>query len=199
MQTPTSRPVPVRISLVKPAPRRGWRTLCLATICLAAGWLGSAANVSAQVLVTPTVTFNGSVYTYSYSVMNGSANTLAIISFGATPASTFTVQNLSAPMGFLATYDSGNGFLSFLEDSSPATPQTFAPGSTVAPFTFTSTFAPGATTFQALDIFGNSFTGVTQAPVPEPGALALCLLGVPAFVVFFQRRRKMQRATVSVS
>ncbi len=152
-----------------------------------------------QVLVTPTVTFDGSVYTYSYSVMNGSPNTLAIVSFGAMPAASFTVQNLTAPMGFLATYDSGNGFVSFLEDNNPATLQTFAPGSTVSAFTLTSTFAPGATTFEALDIFGNTYTGVTVAPIPEPGVLALCLLALPAFVLLFPRRRKMQRATVSVS
>ncbi|MEP6821600.1 MAG: hypothetical protein ABI946_04545 [Chthoniobacterales bacterium] len=156
-------------------------------------------NLPAQVLVTPTVTFNGSVYTYSYSVMNGSPNTLAIVSFGAMPAASFTVQNLTAPMGFLATYDSGNGFVSFLEDNNPATLQTFAPGSTVSAFTFTSTLAPGATTFEALDIFGNTYTGVTVAPVPEPGVVALCFLALPVFVVLFQRRRNMQRASVSVS
>lgn len=199
MQTLSFRSLPVQLPLVKPAPRRRWRTLSLAALCLAGLWSGSAANVSAQVVITPMVTLNAGVYTYSYSVMNGSANTLAIVSFGAMPASSFTVQNLTAPMGFLATYDSGNGLVSFLEDNSGATPQTFAPGSTVTPFTFTSTFAPGATSYEALDIFGNPFTGVTQAPVPEPGVLALCILALPVFVFLVQRRRKMQRATVSVS
>ncbi|MDQ6764488.1 MAG: hypothetical protein M3Z22_00065 [Verrucomicrobiota bacterium] len=181
-------------------PRRGWNWFLILGLCVAGVFLGSAHSASAQVLVTPVVTFNvgTGVYTYTYSVTNNSANTLAIISFGARPATAFTVQNRTAPMGFISTYDSGNGLVSFLEDNNPATPQTFAPGSTVSPFSFTSTFGPGATTFQALDIFGNTFTGVTQAPIPEPGVLALCALAVPMLGILLFRR-KVRSATVSVS
>ncbi|MEP6809065.1 MAG: hypothetical protein ABI992_02390 [Chthoniobacterales bacterium] len=182
------------------APRRGLRWLVVLSLCLAGFWFGSANSASAQVLVTPVVTFNmgTGIYTYTYSVTNNSANTLAIISFGASPAAAFTIQNLSSPMGFLSTYDSGNGLISFLEDNNPATLQSFAPGTTVSPFSFTSTFGPGAATFQALDIFGNTFTGVTQAPVPEPGVLALCMLAIPTLGILLFRR-KVRSATVSVS
>ena len=192
---------PLGASLAQTAPRRGRGVLFLVLSCVAGGWLGGVSPASAQVLVTPTVTFNmaTSVYTYSYAVTNNTANTLAIVSFGGMPAASFTVQNLTAPMGFLSTYDSGNGFISFLEDSNPATLQTFAPGSTITPFTFTSTFAPGASTFQALDIFGNTLTGMTQAPVPEPGVVAFLALAMPAVGFLLYRRRQLQRATVSVS
>jgi hypothetical protein len=169
----------------------------LVALCLGGIVFAGVANVSAQVAVNPTVSFNLStgVYTYSYSVFNGTNNSLAIISFGASPSGPTTVQNLTAPTGFFATYDSGNGFISFLEDSSPGTPQMFAPGSTVAPFTLTSMFAPGATSFQALDIFGNTFTGVTQAPIPEPGVFALAALAIPGFAVLLYRRRAIRRLT----
>jgi hypothetical protein len=164
-------------------------------------FLAGVATSSAQVTVSPVVTFDSGtgVFTYSYSVTNGSSNTLAIISFGARPTGALTVQNLSAPMGFAASYDSGNGFVSFFEDNDPGTPQMFAPGSTVSPFTFTSMFGPGATTFEALDFAGNTFTGVTQAPIPEPSVLALSALALPGLAFLLYRRRKMQRTAQCLS
>lgn len=184
----------VRIASRQAAPLRRSRSLWLVAFCVAATWFAGSTMSFAQVSVTPTITFSMTtgLFTYSYSVTNGSTNTLAIISFGAQPTGTITVQNLSAPTGFLATYDSGNGFISFLEDNNPGTPQTFAPGSTIAPFVFNSPFAPGNTTFQALDVNGNTFTGITQAPIPEPGTLALCALALP-FGFYLHRRRKSQR------
>ncbi len=189
-------PIPSRIRFPQAAPRRGLKLLCLLAICLAGTWFGSVTTSLGQVSVTPTIGFdiNTGIYTYSYSVTNGTVDTLAIVSFGAMPTGTLTVQNLTAPMGFISTYDSGNGFISFLEDNNASTPQTFEPGSTITPFTFTSTVAPGATTFEALDINGNSFTGITQAPIPEPGILALCALAVPAAGFLLYRRRKLQRS-----
>jgi hypothetical protein len=181
--------------------RRGIKAVWLLSLCLAITFLAGVTTSSAQVTLTPVVTFNIStgVFTYSYSVMNGSSNSLAIISFGARPTGALTVQNLSSPMGFAASYDSGNGFVSFFEDNNPATPQMFAPGSTVSPFTFTSMFGPGTTTFEALDVAGNTFTGVTQAPIPEPSVLALSALALPGIAFLLYRRRKMQRTAQCLS
>jgi hypothetical protein len=196
-----------RLSSRKAAPRRRFKLVPFLALLIAGTWIASLSTASAQVMVTPTITFNGSsgLYSYSYSVVNGSSNTLAIVSFGAMPGP-LTVQSPMAPFGFITTYDSGNGFISFLEDNNPGTPQTFAPGSTVRPFTFTSTFAPGTTTFQALDIFGNSFTGVTQAPVlgpvavPEAGTtFALLAFALLAIALIVHRCRPVQPTTITVA
>ncbi len=196
------RPCPVLSRAPRRVELRPRRFLLIALFGVAM-WLGSA-SASLAVLVTPTVTLNLGIYTYSYSVFNGGSNDLAIVSFAATPAAPFTVQNLTAPTGFISTFDSGNGLISFLEDNSSATPQTFAPSSTVSPFTFTSTFAPRSTVFEALDILGNTFTGSTLAPsarsVPEsgPGIFGLCvLMALPGFSQLLRRRSSLQSATVS--
>jgi hypothetical protein len=175
--------------------------LWLVGLCLAGVSLAGLNTAVAQVAVQPTITFNTTtgLFTYSYSVANNTSNTLAIISFGTSPAGPTTVQNLTSPMGFSASYDTGNGFVSFFEDSSSGTPQTFAPGSTTSAFVFTSAFAPGTTTFQALDITGNTFTGVTQAPIPEPGVVSLLALAVPAGAFLVYRRRKAERAAATIS
>jgi hypothetical protein len=173
----------------------------LHVLCFAVISLIGLATAAGQVAVQPTITFNTStgMFTYSYAVVNNTSNTLAIISFGTSPAGPTTVQNLTSPMGFGASYDTGNGFVSFFEDTNPGTPQTFAPGSTVSPFVFTSPFAPAPRTFQALDVNGNTFTGTTQAPIPEPSVVALLALGVPVVAFLLYRRRKTERAAVIVS
>ena len=163
--------------------------------CVAACSIGIVPSF-AQVILTPAITFNTStgLFAYSYSVMNGTSVSLALISLGAQPTGTTTVQNLSAPFGFSGIYDSGNGLVSFFEDGNPATAPTFAPGSTIGSFAFNSPFAPGDTTFEALDVNGNTFTGVTQAPVPEPAPLALCGLVLPLLGFYFLRRKSQRLA-----
>jgi hypothetical protein len=177
------------------------KKLWLLGLCFAGVSLAGLHTAAAQVAVQPTITFNTStgMFTYSYSVVNNTSNTLAIISFGTSPAGPTTVQNLTSPMGFGASYDTGNGFVSFFEDTNPGTPQTFAPGSTVSPFVFTSPFAPGPRTFQALDVNGNTFTGTTQAPIPEPSVVSLLAAAIPAVAFFLYRRRKTERAAAIVS
>ena len=95
--------------------------------------------------------------TYTHAVLNkGQTFDLAIVNLNI--STTSNLMNLSAPARFSISYDSGVGIVSFYEDGDPATPQTFAPSSTTAPFTFTSTLAPVAIGMDALDANGNPFT-----------------------------------------
>ena len=150
----------------------------------------AAVHAHAQVVVPSTVNFNSGtgLYNYAYSVTNnGPAFDLAILNVPVAPAS--NLLSLLAPTGFGISFDPGVGIVSFFEDSDPGTTQTFLPGSTNGLFTFSSAFAPGAVTFDALDANGDTYTGTTQAPitaVPEPGTFLLLGLGVLA--TSFRRR-----------
>ena len=143
----------------KQARQKPLRTV-LATSCLALLALGSTA--SSQVIVSPTVSSSGGIFTYSYSVTNNGLFDLAIVNVPVTTAG--NLMSLIAPTGFGISFDPGVGIVSFFEDADPLTLQTFSPGSTRGLFMFTSTLRPGAATFDALDIGANTFTGATLAP-----------------------------------
>jgi len=153
-------------------------------------------SARAQVSVTPTVTSDAAAFHYDYAVTNLTASDLAVVTLSVAPVPQ-AVQNLTAPLGFIASFDSGVGLLSFLEDADPATLQTFAPGTTVSGFRFDSALAPVPTTFEALDLAGGVFTGPTLGPadpggvIPEPGTLGL--LGTAALPVLLGRRRNARR------
>ena len=150
----------------------------------------AAVHAHAQVVVPSTVNFDigTGLYNYAYSVTNnGPTFDIAILNVPVAPAS--NLLSLLAPTGFGISFDPGVGIVSFFEDSDPGTTQTFSPGSTRGLFRFSSTFAPGTVTFDALDAIGDTYTGTTQAPttaVPEPGTLLLAGLGVLA--TSFRRR-----------
>jgi len=152
-----------------------------------------AAHAQGTVSVTPTVTNNGTLFLYSYSVTNATSNELAIVSFASLVGS--DVTNTAAPTGFFTSYDSGNGLISFAPDQSGT--GTFAPNSTVSGFTFNSPFAATPVQFSALDTSGNTITGTTLAPAPEPGALVTLTAG--AFVLGLCAVRARRRASVSAS
>ena len=143
----------------KHAQQKTLRTV-LATSCLALLALGGSS--SSQVVVSPTVSSAGGIFTYSYSVTNNGLFDLAIVNVPVTTAG--NLMNLFAPTGFGISFDPGVGIVSFFEDVDPLTLQTFSPGSTRGLFMFTSTLRPGAATFDALDIGANTFTGATLAP-----------------------------------
>lgn len=168
-----------------------YMTLALAALAL------TSRSAHAQVSITPTVVFDNGLYTYNYSVTNNTLETLAITTFEVRPL-VDAVMMPTAPAGFDISFDSGLGLVSFFEDTDPATLDTFAPGSTVSGFMFTSPFQPTVSNFEALDINGMSFFGQTLAPanVPEPGTLALgatLALGVTG-LIRTRRRHKATRA-----
>lgn len=154
----------------------------------------------AQVSVTPTVTSDATAFHYDYAVANLTASDLAVITLTVAPVP-HAVLNLTAPNGFIASFDTGVGLLSFLEDADPATLQTFAPGTTVSGFRFDSVLPPVPTTFEALNLAGGFSTGPTLGPadpgavIPEPGTLAL--LGTAALPFLLGRRRNAYRCRPS--
>ena len=171
--------------------RSTFRNLHASTLLLltcAAIHLESSAH--AQVAVPSIVNFDAGtgLFNYSYSVTNnGPAFDVAILNVPV--AHNSNLLSLLAPTGFGISFDPGVDIVSFFEDSDPGTTQTFSPGSTNGLFRFSTTFAPGTVTFDALDAGGNTYTGTTQAPttaVPEPSAILLAGLGVLA--TSFRRR-----------
>jgi hypothetical protein len=163
-------------------PHFGKWTGTLALLCLTAA-------AHAQVAINPAVSFSNGLYTYNYDVVNNTAETLAITTFEV-PALPGAILNLTAPTGFDISFDSGLGLVSFFEDTDPNTLDTFAAGSTVSGFMFSSFYAPGVSDFEALDVNGTSFIGTTRAPVvPEPGTFAL-FGGVTLGGVLALRRRR---------
>ena len=137
------------------------------SVCALAILAGSifSCTAQAQVDLNANIDFDTGtgINTYSYSVLNkGTTFDLAIINLNVAPTS--DLMNLAAPTGFDILFDPGVGLVSFLEDANGATPQTFAPGSTVGLFTFTSALVPVPVAFDALDANGSTFTGNTLAP-----------------------------------
>ena len=101
------------------------------------------------------------------------------------PAVDQSIFNLTAPAGFQATFDSGLGLVSFLEDSASF-------GSIpVDGFSFDSFSGPGNVLFEATllgSANGNLYasSGSTAAPVPEP---AYSWAIVSAVLLTVSRRR----------
>jgi hypothetical protein len=133
-----------------------------------------AALVDLELVITPLI---GS-FQYDVTVRNNSLVDLALVTIIDAPiADPLIDPSLTAPVGFLALYDSGLGFIDFLEDTS-----TFGAGQTVTGFRFNSGFLPGPsryTTFDTLDVNGGSFRGsivVIGGPVasaPDSGSTLL--------------------------
>ncbi len=177
-------------------PRHCARLLGLAGALCA---LFSPGLARAQVTITSTVTSAGPLFTYNYGVTNNALpdpngfNDLAIVTFAATPG-VGSVLNPTAPTGFLISFDSGNGLISFLEDNNAGGP-TFAPQTTISGFSFQSLFGPGRTTFDVFDASGNEFTGpvtsaIGPAVVPEPGTWLALGMGAAGIGILAVRRKR---------
>ena len=153
----------------------------------------------AQVSLDSTVTPFGAAYLYDYSVVNNSAEALALTSLTVVSGPN-ALFNFNAPVGFLIDFDSGLGLVSFLEDNDPLTTGSFAPGSTVSGFSFSSNFASGQTPFTAIGsdsgtVFqGNTLGPKGSSPVPEVNSLfALCSGLLPLFGYGHWRRGRLRR------
>lgn len=157
----------------------------ISTLALLA--VGSGAR--ADLTLTPSVTFDGTKYTYAYTIDNTvtpSAENVLLVNIN-TVAGTDAIFDVTAPTGFQAIYDSGLGIVSFLGDT-----QTFDIGTSFSGFSYDSLLPSGEVTFDTLSDMGNQTFGTTVGAVPEPGSVALltAMLGTGAFVA---RRRSARK------
>ena len=180
-----------------PRPRRLAVPLALAG-AFGAFFSAGSARAQFQVVVAPTVTQTGSLYNYVYSITNFTSTNLAVINLDGLPLVPGLLSNFSAPgtFGITNPYDSGVGIESFYEGS--ALTDTFAPGSTVSGFSFSSVFAPAPISYDTQDDLGNATTGMTLgpagAPVPEASTLVSLGMGLSALALIAVRRRRAAAA-----
>lgn len=140
----------------------------------------------AQFSIDAVVTENAGVFSYSYTFNNSTTDDVLIVNLdGFAPVPT-AVQSLIVPSGFTGNFDSSNGVLSFLEGTN-----FFAANTSVSGFTFMSSFAPSAGTFDAATSLGSSLVGsATVAAIPEPSSAALLGGALMGLFALGQRRRR---------
>jgi len=145
----------------------------------------TAQTTSAIPIVNLDVTQSGANYHYEVSIDNGEAVDLILVSLFNTPLSDALITaSLTAPAGFLASYDSGLGIIDFLGNTSD-----FLPGTITSGFSFDSVFAPAGffTDVTAYDGLLTAYDGqvkVNLRTVPDSGGSLLLLslsLGALAF------------------
>jgi len=161
---------------------------CLVLVGLAAVSEPAWSQVKVDAIVTPLV---GS-FRYDISVHNNAAEDLAIVSLVDAPLADPLIDlTLAAPVGFLASYDDGLGFVDFLGDA-----DVFAAGATVGGFGFESLTAPGAyfASFEALGVLGTSYSGsLRSVMVPEAGTLLAAVSVVGCALIQVVRRVRQCR------
>ncbi len=174
-----------------PRPRRLAAPLALAG-AFGAFFSAGSARAQLQVVVAPTVTQTGSLFTYNYSITNFTSADLAIVNISGLPQESDTATNLTAPDGFQTTFDPGVGILSF--SPTLTSTQAFSAGSTVSGFSFDSVFSPSTVSFDTLDVNGATSAGTTLgpggAPVPEASTLVSLGLGLSVLALVAVRRRR---------
>lgn len=145
-------------------------------VCVALASSAVSAQTSVDILVTPL----GGSFRYEVTIGNAGTDDLALVSLIDAPLGDPLIDpTLIAPAGFLASYDSGLGFVDFLEDSN-----SFAAGTSVGGFRFESLAGPTYfTMFEALTILGTPEAGSTTITViPEPSTLILAACGLLALI-----------------
>ena len=127
----------------------------------------------------------GGIYQYTFTIANTGPDDVAIVSIVDAPlADPLIDPTLTWPVGFLASYDGGLGFVDFLEGTS-----LFSVGTSFSGFSFQSEAVPGFyfTEFTALTVNGEQLSGsVNQTiTVPESGGTAVfALLGLLALALW---------------
>ena len=152
--------------------------------------ISCTAAFAGTITAVPTLTMNGALFHYNYTITNTTGNELTVLDIAVSKGAS-TIQNLAVPAGFSKAFDSVLGLVSFLENSS-----TF--GSVpISGFVFDSPIAPGATSFNGtlLDSNFNVVTlgGPTTGPaVPEPGNFPI-LSAIFCIAVFACNRRRVMQ------
>jgi hypothetical protein len=157
------------------------QVLLLLSLCLVPQT--THADISVQMSSTPV---GGGVFQYDFSVFNSGPDDVSTVSITDAPLGDLLLDTtLTAPPDFLASYDSGLGFVDFIEFIA-----SFTAGSTVDGFQFQSEAAPPAffTQFEALTVNGVQLRGSVQAVPDTRSTLAMASLSLMAVVL---ARRKL--------
>lgn len=148
------------------APERSFHASILALALL------TAPIVSAVPIVDMTVTPLGGSFRYEISVNNTSAEDVILVTITDAPiGDALITATLTAPTGFLASYDSGLGFVDLIEFTA-----LFAAGTTVSGFSFESLSSPAShfSAFQGfeadLDFFSGNINRTIVSSPPESRA-----------------------------
>lgn len=164
-------------------PSRPWLLLALLGLPVA------QADFTLETRVTPIP----GAFRYEITVHNDEPLELALVTFSDAPLNDpWIASTLTAPLGFLASYDGGLGFVDFLADSG-----SFLSGSDVTGFRFESFADPTLffTQVEALDVQGNLVEGtVDLTVVPETGTAGAALLVTGAVLTHLRRRRTATRS-----
>jgi hypothetical protein len=167
---------------------------CFLLVLMLAAPTAGAANVMMDMTVT---SLGGGVYHYDVEITTLGPEEFAVVSItDGPPGDPLIDSSLTAPSGFLSSYDFGLGFIDFLADTG-----SFAPGSVVSGFSFESLAAPPnyLTSFQALDLTGVLSTGainIRTSAVPDAGG-TWPLAGLAFLALAFGQRPFKRAATLS--
>lgn len=158
---------------------------------------GSGTAQASSVLVDIVVQARpGGVFRYAFTIQNQGPLDVAIVSLSDAPIADPIIDgSLAWPAGFFASYDSGLGFLDFLEDTTP-----FMPGLPVSGFSLDSGSPPFTAflSFESIDVNGGIMTGTATMRVidgdgtgviPEPGRAPLGLASLLACLLVRRRGR----------
>jgi hypothetical protein len=149
--------------------------------------LACAVPAGAAPIVVPIVTSSGGLFEYNYAISSDALppEELILVTIAVPADDPDIVATLTAPMGFTFNYEPFFGLVDFVKDSASFT------AAPITGFMFSSAFAPGPTTFDALyssQTDSRFESGTTVGPsavlVPEPSSGGLLAL---ALVVFRRR------------
>jgi hypothetical protein len=143
-------------------------------LLIVVGLLAHASAVHGSILVRGTVTPLGGSFLYVFEVENTGPDDYVIVSLDAPVADPLIGPTLTAPAGFVASYDSGLGIVDFLEGA-----DLFAAGTIHGGFSFESLAGPGAEfgTFEALTASGASASGDVELTVLAGPATPMITIG----------------------
>lgn len=147
--------------------------------------------------VTP---IGGGLFHFEFSVTNNTIDDIVLVSVDVPTGDASIGATLLAPLGFLASYDSGLGIIDFLEGT-----DLFSVGTTITGFSFDSVLGPGNgefDDFSGLTVNGDTFSGTVEtivvAAVPEPSPVALVALGAAVLIGLRVRHQSKWRPSPTI-
>lgn len=158
--------------LCSPTYKKALGIMVVFCILMVSGMGHAALNVSAT--VSPA---GGGLFHYVFSIQNTGPDDVAIVSIGAPVNDAYIDPSLTAPSGFISSYDPLLGFMDFLEDT-----DLFAAGTLADGFAFDSASGPAGgffKTFEALTVNGDKITGNVTLVSEEPVVINSSVTFVP--------------------